>query len=92
MAGDVHPNTGLSHGDIFHCDFCQISINWSNSGIGCEECEVWYHPPFLCSSKYEEQGINSISSTTQQIIAMPCFNLPALFNFWEESEGKTNSY
>ena len=48
MAGDVHPNPGHRNADIFPCGFYQIPVSWSNSGIACEECEVWYHRSYAC--------------------------------------------
>ena len=42
LAGDVEVNPGPG-GSSFPCGLCEIDANWSNGGIACEHCDVWYH-------------------------------------------------
>ena len=42
LAGDVEINPGPG-GSSFLCGLCEIDANWSNGGIACEHCDVWYH-------------------------------------------------
>ena len=42
LAGDVEVNPGPG-GSSFPCGLCEIEANWSNGGIACEHCDVWYH-------------------------------------------------
>ena len=42
LAGDVEVNTGPG-GSSFPCGLCEIDANWSNGGIACKHCDVWYH-------------------------------------------------
>ena len=29
--------------NTFPCGLCEVDANWSNGGIACESCDVWYH-------------------------------------------------
>ena len=42
LAGDVEVNPGPG-GSSFPCGLCEIDANWSNGGIACKHCDVWYH-------------------------------------------------
>ena len=42
LAGDVEVNPGPG-GSSFPCGLCEIDANWSNEGIACKHCDVWYH-------------------------------------------------
>ena len=42
LAGDVEVNPGPG-GSSFSRGLCEIDANWSNGGIACEHCDVWYH-------------------------------------------------
>ena len=42
LAGDVEVNPGPG-GSSLPCGLCEIDANWSNGGIACEHCDVWYH-------------------------------------------------
>ena len=42
LAGGVEVNPGPG-GSSFPCGLCEIDANWSNGGIACEHCDVWYH-------------------------------------------------
>ena len=46
LAGVVEVNPGPG-GTSFPCGLCEIDANWSNGGIACDHCDVWYHR--LCS-------------------------------------------
>ena len=47
LAGDVEVNPGPG-GSSFPCGLCEIDANWSNAGISCEHCDVWYHRDCAC--------------------------------------------
>ena len=42
LAGDVEVNPGPG-GSSFPCGLCEIDANWSNGGIACKHCDVWYN-------------------------------------------------
>ena len=42
LVGDVEVNPGPGGSSIL-CGLCEIDANWSNGGIVCEHCDVWYH-------------------------------------------------
>ena len=42
LVGDVEVNPGPG-GSSFQCGLCEIDVNWSNGGIACKHCGVWYH-------------------------------------------------
>ena len=44
LAGDIETNPGPEVvQNTFPCGLCEVDANWSNSGIACESCDVWYH-------------------------------------------------
>ena len=47
LAGDVEVNPGPG-GSSFPCGLCEMDANWSNGGIACEHCDVWYHRDCAC--------------------------------------------
>ena len=44
LAGDIETNPGQEVvQNTFPCRLCEVDANWSNGGIACESCDVWYH-------------------------------------------------
>ena len=44
LAGDIETNPGPEVvQNTFPCGLCEVDANWSNGGIACESCDVWYH-------------------------------------------------
>ena len=52
MCGDVEMNPGPARpADIFPCGFCDLAVSWSEHGVQCDGCSVWFHP--TCHSMSE---------------------------------------
>ena len=44
LAGDIETNPGPEVvQNTFPCGLCVVDANWSEGGIACESCDVWYH-------------------------------------------------
>ncbi len=63
MSGDIQLNPGPAAKDVFPCGYCQLGVSWSNSGVACEDCDVWYHRSCadLNLSEYSHLAISSIA-------------------------------
>ena len=44
LSGDVETNPGPdSTSSTFPCGHCEVDANWTNGGIACDNCDIWYH-------------------------------------------------
>ena len=43
MAGDIQMNPGPGNRSTFPCGTCDIPVTWSQEGVCCNNCSVWYH-------------------------------------------------
>ena len=44
LVGDIGTNTGPEMiQNTFPCGLCEVDANWSEGGITCESCDMWYH-------------------------------------------------
>ena len=61
LAGDIQTNPGPALKDTYPCGFCEIPVNWSQRGICCDECSLWYHVSCLeyNTEDYERIAHNS---------------------------------
>ena len=68
LAGDVEVNPGPGWSS-FPCGLCDIDANWSNGGISCEHCDVWYH--WDCA-RLNLSSFNRLSSPSRIWICYKC--------------------
>ena len=43
LSGDINMNPGPGNRSIFPCGVCDIPVNWTQEGVCCNNCSVWYH-------------------------------------------------
>ena len=43
LAGDIQMNPGPGNRSVFPCGACEIPVTWSQEGVCCNNCSVWYH-------------------------------------------------
>ena len=43
LSGDIQLNPGPGNQSIFPCGTCDIPVTWSQEGVCCNNCSVWYH-------------------------------------------------
>ena len=43
LAGDIQMNPGPGNRSVFPCGCCDIPVTWSQEGVCCNNCSVWYH-------------------------------------------------
>ena len=43
LAGDIQMNPGPENCSVFPCGTCDIPVTWSQEGVCCNNCSVWYH-------------------------------------------------
>ena len=43
LAGDIQMNPGPGNRSVFPCGTCDIPVTWSQEGVCCNNCSVWYH-------------------------------------------------
>ena len=68
LVGDVEVNSGQG-GYSFPCGLCEIDANWSNGGIACEHCDVWYHRDCTCLNL---SSFNRLASPSRIWICYRC--------------------
>ena len=59
MCGDVELNpVPRRPADIFPCGLCDLAVSWSEHGVQCDSCEMWFHTTChsMSESVYEELG------------------------------------
>ena len=58
--GDIETHPGLS---CYPCAYCKLNVDWSSSGICCDNCNVWLHRRCadLSLSGYNKLSNNSAS-------------------------------
>ena len=48
LGGDVEINPGHGAKSTFCCGYCDLAINWSQKGICCDDCSLWFHTCKTC--------------------------------------------
>ena len=43
LASDIKINPGPGNRSVFPCGTCAIQVTWSQEGVCCNNCSVWYH-------------------------------------------------
>ena len=63
ICGDIEPNPGpgINEEECCPCGYCGWKVSWSNSGIACEHCDIWYHRSCtsLSNTRYHYLAQNS---------------------------------
>ena len=62
LAGDIQMNPGPGNRSVFPCGICDIPVTWSQKGVCCNNCSVWYHKSFedLSSRNMSYLGHSSV--------------------------------
>ena len=70
LAGDIETNPGPEVvQNTFPCGLCEVDANWSNGGIACESCDVWYH---RSCADLNMSSFNRLGSSSQIWICAKC--------------------
>ncbi|CAG2194787.1 unnamed protein product [Mytilus edulis] len=43
LANDIQQNPGPGNRSDFPCGVCEVPVSWSQVGVCCNNCSVWYH-------------------------------------------------
>ena len=43
ICGDVEMNPGPGNSSIYPCGFCDCKVLWTDKGVCCDDCSIWYH-------------------------------------------------
>ncbi|CAG2200637.1 unnamed protein product [Mytilus edulis] len=43
LANDIQQNPGPGNRSVFPCGVCEVPVSWSQVGVCCNNCSVWYH-------------------------------------------------
>ena len=70
LSGDIECNPGPaicgSHtkrlADICPCGLCDAPVTWSEKGIICDNCDIWYHAPCISMQSSECDRLGSTSA------------------------------
>ena len=62
LCGDVQSNPGPRQSSIYPCAYCQLHVGWENSGINCDNCEIWFHRSCADLSTSEYNRLSEIST------------------------------
>ena len=55
--------------NTFPCGLCEVDANWSEGGIACESCDVWYH---RSCADLNMSSFNRLASSSQIWICAKC--------------------
>ena len=80
-AGDIHSNPGPRTASIYPCGMCERKVSWSDEGVACDQCDVWYHRSCmdLCSKDY-----SLLSRSKEQWLCCRCDTINvSSFTFWQ---------
>ena len=70
LAGDIETNPGPEVvQNTFPCGLCEVDANWSNGGIACESCDVWYH---RSCADLNMSSFNRLASSSRIWICAKC--------------------
>ena len=62
LCGDIEVNPGPpAHKDIFPCGWCELRVDWSDTGVCCDQCDLWYHRQCISMTSAEYDGIEDVS-------------------------------
>ena len=62
LCGDIEVNPGPpAHKDIFPCAWCELRVDWSDTGVCCDQCDLWYHRWCISMTSAEYDGIEDVS-------------------------------
>ena len=62
LCGDVESNPGpINYAEIFPCGWCELKVDWSQSGIACDQCDHWYHRQCISMTSSVYNGIADTS-------------------------------
>jgi len=43
LAGDIQTNPGPRNASVFPCGTCDAAVTWTQEGVCCNNCSIWYH-------------------------------------------------
>ena len=70
LARDIETNPGPEVvQNTFPCKLCEVDANWSEGGIACESCDVWYH---RSCADLNMSSFNRLASSSQIWICAKC--------------------
>ena len=70
LAGDIETNPSPEVvQNTFPCGLCEVDANWSNGGIACESCDVWYH---RSCADLNTSSFNRLASSSRIWICAKC--------------------
>ena len=70
LAGDIETNPGPEVvQNTFPCGLCEVDANWSEGGIACESCDVWYH---RSCADLNMSSFNRLASSSRIWICAKC--------------------
>ena len=55
--------------NTFPCGLCEVDANWSEGGIACESCDVWYH---RSCADLNMSSFNHLASSSRIWICAKC--------------------
>ena len=61
LCGDIEANPGPA-APVCPCAMCDFPVIWSQEGIACDGCDIWYHQSCLsmCSKDFKDLKRSSV--------------------------------
>ena len=60
IGGDVEINPGPGAKSTLPCGYCELAVNWSQKGICCDDCSLWFHKTCVDISSGEYDRLSNI--------------------------------
>ena len=62
LCGDIETNPDpTAYKDNFPCVFCELQVDWSDTGGCCDHCDIWHHKDCISMTSSECEGIADLS-------------------------------
>ena len=61
LCGDVELNPGPGNSSYYPCGFCERKVSWSDKGVCCDDCSLWYHKSCISMRSADYDKLESLS-------------------------------
>ena len=61
ICGDVEMNPGPGNSSIYPCGFCDCKVSWTDKGVCCDDCSIWYHKSCISMPSTDYDNLEDFS-------------------------------